>query len=146
MGVKIIGWGDTCEMSVLFTGYDRLLAVSLVKILGNIIYITCITYLHYNDVIMSAISNHRRLDGSLNRLFRHRSRTTSKLRVTGLCKGNSTVTGDFPSQRASNAENVSIWLRHHGLWESVHTRYVELFSSYHQRESYIHIDVHVYRL
>ena len=24
------------------------------------------------------------------------------------------MTGEFPAQRASNAENVSIWLRHHG--------------------------------
>ena len=45
------------------------------------------------------------------------------LRVTGLCAGNSPVTGEFPAQRASNAENVSIWLRHHdhhlliGPWE-----------------------------
>ena len=38
---------------------------------------------------------------------------TSKLRVAGLCEGNSPVTGEFPSQRASNAENVSIWWRHH---------------------------------
>ena len=36
-----------------------------------------------------------------------------KLRVTGLCERNSPVTGEFPSQRASNAENVSIWWRHH---------------------------------
>ena len=33
---------------------------------------------------------------------------TSKLRVTGLCVGNSPETGEFPTQRASNAENVSI--------------------------------------
>ena len=25
------------------------------------------------------------------------------------------VTGDFPAQMASNAENVSIWRRHHGF-------------------------------
>ena len=37
----------------------------------------------------------------------------SKLHVTGLCVGNSPVTGEFPAQRASNAENVSIWLRQH---------------------------------
>ena len=37
---------------------------------------------------------------------------TSKLRVTGLCVGNSPLTGDFPTQRSSNAENVSIWWRH----------------------------------
>ena len=37
----------------------------------------------------------------------------SKLRISGLCEGNSPVTGEFPSQRASNVENVSIWWRHH---------------------------------
>ena len=36
------------------------------------------------------------------------SKKTSKLRVTGLCAGNSPVTGEFPAQMASNAENVSI--------------------------------------
>ena len=35
--------------------------------------------------------------------------------VTGLCEGNSSVTGEFPAQRVSNAENVSIWWRHHFL-------------------------------
>ena len=38
---------------------------------------------------------------------------TSKLRVTGLCAGNSPGTGEFSAQMASNAENVSIWWRHH---------------------------------
>ena len=38
---------------------------------------------------------------------------TSKLRVTGLCAWNSPVTGEFPAQMASNAENVSIGWRHH---------------------------------
>ena len=36
------------------------------------------------------------------------SRKTSQLHVTGLCAGNSPVTGEFPAQRASYAENVSI--------------------------------------
>ena len=47
------------------------------------------------------------------RLFRCRSKKRSKLRVTGLCVGNSPVTGEFPAHRVSNAENVSIWWRHH---------------------------------
>ena len=34
------------------------------------------------------------------------------LHVTGLCVGNSPVSGEFPAQMASNAENVSIWWRH----------------------------------
>ena len=42
-------------------------------------------------------------------------RKTSKLRVTGLCEGNSPLTGEFPPQKASNAKNVSIWWRHYGL-------------------------------
>ena len=29
------------------------------------------------------------------------------------CAGNSPVTGEFPVQKASNAENVYIWWRHH---------------------------------
>ena len=60
------------------------------------------------------ISNHQPHDCLLKRLFRRRSKKTSKLCVTSLCEGNSPVTGEFPAQRASNAENVSIWWRHHG--------------------------------
>ena len=48
------------------------------------------------------------------RSFRRRLKKTSKLRVTGLCARNSPGTGEFPAQMASNAENASIWLRHHG--------------------------------
>ena len=40
---------------------------------------------------------------------------TAELCVTGLCEGNSLVTGEFPTQRASNAENVSIWWCHHDI-------------------------------
>ena len=60
-----------------------------------------------------SVSNHQPHHCLLNGLFRHRSKKTSKLRVTGLCERNSPVTGEFPAQRASNAENVSIWWRHH---------------------------------
>ena len=60
-------------------------------------------------------SNHHPHDCLLNRLFGHRSKKAAKLRVTGLCTGNSPVTGEFPAQMASNAENVSIWWHHHAL-------------------------------
>ena len=59
------------------------------------------------------VSNHQPNDCLLNRVFRRRSKKTPKLRVTVICAGNSPVTGEFPAQRASNAENVSIWWRHH---------------------------------
>ena len=39
-------------------------------------------------------------------LYELRSEKISKLRVSGLSQGNSPLTGEFPSQRASNAENV----------------------------------------
>ena len=58
------------------------------------------------------VSNHRRLNCLLNRLFRRTSKKTSKLRFTGLCEGNSLVAGGFPLQRVSKAENVLIWWRH----------------------------------
>ena len=54
------------------------------------------------------VSNHRRLLCLLNCWFRLRSKTISKLRVAGLCAGYSPVTGEFPAQKASNPENVSI--------------------------------------
>ena len=59
------------------------------------------------------VSNHKPHDCLLNRLFRRISKKTSKLRVTALCAGNSPGTGEFPAQMASNAENVSVWWRHH---------------------------------
>ena len=61
-----------------------------------------------------SVSNHQPHDCLLNRLLRRRTKETSKLRVTGLCAGNSLGTGEFPAQMVSNAENVSIWWRHHG--------------------------------
>ena len=71
---------------------------------------------HYIYNGCDSASNHQPYDCLLNRLFRRRSKETSKLRVTGLCEGNSPGTGEFPAQMASNAENVSIWWRHHDIW------------------------------
>ena len=58
------------------------------------------------------VLNHQPHNCFLTLLFTRRSKKTSKLRVTGLCEGNSPVTGEFPAQMASNEENVSIWWRH----------------------------------
>ena len=59
------------------------------------------------------VSNRQPNDCLLKRLFKAQIKETSKLRGTGVCEGNSPGTGEFPAQRASNAENVSIWLRHY---------------------------------
>ena len=58
-----------------------------------------------------SVSNHQPHDYLLNRLFRRRSKKTSKLRVTGLFARNSPGTGEFPAQMARNAEDLSIWWR-----------------------------------
>ena len=61
------------------------------------------------------VSNHQPHDCLFNRLFRCRSKKTSKLRITGLCVGNSPVTGEFSARMAINTENVTIWWRHHRI-------------------------------
>ena len=71
--------------------------------------------LQWRHTERNCVSNHQPHDCLLNRSFRRRSKKTWKLRVTGLCAGNSPVTGEFPAQISSNAENVSIWWRHHVL-------------------------------
>ena len=61
------------------------------------------------------VSNHRRLRCLLNCWYECRSKKTSKLRITALCVGNSPMTGEFPAQKTSYAESVSIWWRHHAI-------------------------------
>ena len=80
---------------------------------------------HHNG--HDSLSNHQPRDCLLKRLFRRRSKKTSKLCVTGLCAGNSPGTGEFPAQMASNAEHVSIWWRHHDIHASA--KWVTIYSS-----------------
>ena len=77
-------------------------------------YYCCLNSL-VTSLSASWLANHRRLACLLNRFIKRKSKKTSKLRVTGLCERNPPVTSAFPSQRANNAENVSIWRRHHEM-------------------------------
>ena len=70
---------------------------------------------HYGDVIMGAIASQIT---SLTIVYSTVNsdadqKNTSKLRVTDICAVNSPGTGEFPAQMASDAENISIWWRHH---------------------------------
>ena len=76
----------------------------------------CLNPLQWRHNERDGVSNHLPHDCLLNGSFRRRSKKTPKLRVTGLCTGNSPVTGEFPTQRVSNAANVSIWWPHHACW------------------------------
>ena len=98
-----------------------------------------VTLLDYNDVIMSVMASQIT---SLTIVYstvysRRRSKKTSKLRVTGLCVGTSPETGEFPAQRASNAENVSIWWRHHEccVSEGGPGQWVKTLASYWDRQN-----------
>ena len=81
------------------------------------------TTLQWRHNELHGVSNDQPHNFLLNRLFRRRSKKTSKLRVTRLCVGNSPATGEFPTQMASNAENVSesIWWRHHEIGAEART-------------------------
>ena len=80
-----------------------------------------------------SVSNHQPHDYLLNGLFRRIWKKTWKLRVTGLCVGNSPV----PAQMASNAENVSIWWRHHDAAVNMHVIDIALQVSAGYREQLI---------
>ena len=74
-------------------------------------------HLHYTDVIISAMAfqitsltivNSTVYSGADQR--KHQSSAS-----LAFYAGNSPVTGEFPAQKVPNAENVSIWWRHHGM-------------------------------
>ena len=60
--------------------------------------------LHWRHNGRDGVSNHKLQDYLLKQLLRRRSKKISKLRVIGLCAGNSPGTGEFPAQMASNAK------------------------------------------
>ena len=104
--------------------------------------------IHYfiSRVIMGAMAS-QITSRFCNHLFGRRWKKTSKLRVTGLSEGNSPVTDEFPAQRVSNAENVSIWWRHHirsvMQWTSEQKRIVLLENAalpgiYFTNSSFVH--------
>ena len=77
---------------------------------------------HHNG--RDGVSNHQPHDCLLNRLFRRRSKKTSKLRVTGLCVGNSPHT--WPVTRKMFPFNdviMSWWLQHRGIFHRASWRW-----------------------
>ena len=55
--------------------------------------------LHWRHNELDGVSDHQPHDCLLTCLFRHRSKKTSKLRVTGLCEGNSPGPANCPHKR-----------------------------------------------
>ena len=115
---KCLLWGGSLHHILCSYLFEYRPLVDDYRVPGN----RCGTYpLHWRHNGHDSVSNHQPHDFFLNRLFRRRSNKISKLRVTGLCAWNSPETGEFPAQMASNAENVSIWWRHHVLRHHAYT-------------------------
>ena len=79
----------------------------------HITIIHCSITLQWNHNEHHGVSNRQPHGCLLKRLFRRRSKKTSKRHLTGLCEGNFPVTSEFLAWRASNVENVSTWWCHH---------------------------------
>ena len=76
-----------------------------------------LTQIHYDDIIMgmkaSQITSLTIIYSVIYSGADQRKHQSSA--SLALCVGNSPVTGEFPTQMASNTENVSIWWRHHAM-------------------------------
>ena len=90
------------------------------QVYSNIFIMIVFIYIYIHDYVIGIccynLSNHQPHDWLLYCLFRRRSKKTSNLHVTGLCAGNSPVSGEFPAQKARDAEFFFIWWRHHGVY------------------------------
>ena len=70
---------------------------------------------HCSDVIMGSMAFHiTSLTIVYSTVYSSADqRKHQRLASLAFCEGTSPLTGEFPTQIASNAENVSIWWRHH---------------------------------
>ena len=79
---------------------------SITQLLSAILRSILSPALQWRHNVHDGISNHQPHHCLFKHSFWCRSKKTSKLHFTGLCAGNSPVTGEFPAQMASNVENV----------------------------------------
>ena len=123
--IRVSYGGVICDLTLIcFLFLSMQFCMKYRVILDRVIRALCIS-LQWRHNERNGLSNHRCLHCLLNCCFRLRSKKTSKFCVTGFCTGNSLVTGEFPAQKASNTENISIWWCHNVvscLWMINHIR------------------------
>ena len=102
--------------------------------------------LGYNDVIMGAMASQITGVSVVYLTVYSGSKKTSKLRVTALCAGNSPVTGEFPAQRACNADYVSIWWRPYGLLTVVGLLWLTHFDTWGPDQDVQHFPDGIFKL
>ena len=148
-------WPDPCVLLLQFNSQALLALRSSCELENNIVSVERVSeYINLPTEVRDkwlptllwrhnerdSVSNHQRLYCLLKRLFRRRPKVTSKLRVTGLCAWNSPGTGEFPAQKASNAEYVSIWWRHHEIAKTLGSTSIRYLSDTEVSDRYL-IDV-----
>ena len=115
--LSIAPWGRSFEIKIwksfLNEMFLRMMSMQCKTFCSGLCMYTLSLQWRYNG--RDGISNHQPHGCLLTSLFRRKSKKTSKLCITGLCVGNSLTTGEFPAQKASNIENVSIWWCYHVL-------------------------------
>ena len=99
-------YGDTHVVSFGNIKSDQSPTCNIV-FLCSALYIVLSLQWRHNE--RDGVSNHQPHDCLLNRLFK--SQMTENIKAPRHCEGNSPVT----AQNASNAENVSMWWRHHAV-------------------------------
>ena len=113
--VRVIHWlpVDSPHKGTVMWSFD-IFVVAWNKLLNKWLSCSVLKH-HYNDVIMGVMASQITsltivysivYSGSDQR--KHQSSAS-----LAFVRENSPVTGQFPAQRASNVENVSIWWRHH---------------------------------
>ena len=83
------------------------------------------------------VLNHQPHDCLLNRIFGRRKKNPSKLRVTGLCMGNSPVTGEFPHKRPVTRKMFpfdDVIMMQRSGYRTVKRIYVHLWQTYVTRK------------
>ena len=79
----------------------------------SLLSVLCLITATSNDC--HGILNYQSIECLFNHLFRLKTKEHQRSALLALCGGNPPLTSGFPSQRASNTENVSIWWRHNVL-------------------------------
>ena len=95
--------GDATNEVIILSHLTRNILISTQEILifwENGLFNGSALQWRHNDG--DGVSTHQPRDCLLNRLFRCRSNQTPKLRVTGLCEGNSPLTGRFGYKKISS--------------------------------------------
>ena len=110
------------HFGVIISNYGNTLSCHTISNYANTLYCHhrhCINRIcHYSDVIMYTMSS--QITGvSIGYSTICSGADQRKYHITDLCEGNLPVTGEVPAQGASNAENISIWWRHHACEEWV---------------------------